>query len=74
MGIKAGIVYINQIFFSRAFVAHHKILISLKGHFSIYKRKSSITTALQFQIIWTILDAADFLCPPNSGCRQNLHG
>jgi len=40
---------------SRAIVAHHKILILLKGHFAIYKRKSSVWMALQFQIVMTIL-------------------
>ena len=56
-------LYINQKFFSRAMVAHHKIQILLKGHFTIYKEDpaSSILTALQFQIVSTILDAKNMI-------------
>ena len=50
------LLYINGKLFSGAIVGHHKILILQKGHFAIYKRKSSILKALQFQIDWTILD------------------
>ena len=31
-------MYINQMLFSRADVAHHKILILLMVHFTIYKK------------------------------------
>ena len=41
-------LYINWKLFSRAIVGHHKILILLKGHFTIYKRGSSVRTARQF--------------------------
>jgi len=44
MRIKVCIVlpYFNQKLFSRADVAHHKILILLKGNFTIYKVQSSL--------------------------------
>ena len=44
MRIKVCIVlpYFNQKLFSRADVAHHKILILLKGHFTIYKVQYSL--------------------------------
>ena len=45
--------------FSRADVAHYKILILLKGHFTIYKKQSSVCSAWQFQMVFTILDAAN---------------
>ena len=53
------LLYINRKLFSRAIVAHHKIFILLNGYFSIYKRKSSVWTAQQFQMVCTILDAAN---------------
>ena len=42
------------------YVAHPKILILLKGHFTINKRRSGVWRALQFQMVWMILDAAFF--------------
>ena len=53
-------IFINRKLFSIAIVAHHTILTLLKRHFAIYKIKYSVLTALQFQIIWTILDAGLF--------------
>ena len=70
--IKVGVLNINQKLFSRAIVAHHKILILLQAHFTINKRRSNLWRALQFQIVWTILDAAiffmstQFQMPPKS--------
>ena len=42
------LLYINWKLFSRAIVAHHKMLILLKGHFTLYKRRSSVRTAWWF--------------------------
>ena len=39
---RSGSTYIPLFCFSRAIVAHHKVLILLKGYFAIYKRKSSV--------------------------------
>ena len=39
---------INRKLLSRAIGAHHKILILLKGHLTIYKRRSIVRTAWQF--------------------------
>ena len=36
------LLYINQKLFSRAIVGYHKILILLKVHFTINKRRSSV--------------------------------
>ena len=44
-------------------VAHHKFFILSKEHFAIYKRKSSVLMALQFQIVSTVLDVAAFCVP-----------
>ena len=52
--------------------AHHKILILLQGHFAIYKKHSSISKAEQCQIVWTILDPADFLSPHSYRLLQNI--
>jgi len=41
--------------FSRAIAAHQNFLILL---FAIYKTRSSVLMAIQFQIVSTILDAA----------------
>ena len=45
--------------------------VPLKGHFSIYKRRSSIRTAWQFQMVCTVLGSAVFLCPHNSEHARN---
>ena len=50
-------LYINRKLFSRADVTHHKVLILLKGHFTIYQIKpSSICMARQFQLVLAFLD------------------
>ena len=54
------LLYINRKLFSRAIVAHHKILILLKGHFTIYKRRSSIRIALQFLMVCSFVVSALF--------------
>ena len=64
---------INQKLFSRAIVAHHKILILLKGHFTINKGSSSIWTALQFEMVCTILDEAVFIVIITQGFLSFLH-
>ena len=65
--------YINRKFFSMTFTAYFKMIMLLKGHLTIRKRISSGWTALQFQIYWLMLEAAEFLlCPLNSRCRKNI--
>ena len=54
--------YINRKLFSKADMDHHKILILLKGHFTIYKNQSRIFTAQQFQMVSMILDATYIVC------------
>jgi len=66
------LLHIHWKLFSRAFAVHYKIVILLKGRFTINKSWSSIRTALQFQIVWTMLDTAVFLFPGNSRCHQNI--
>ena len=52
------LLYINRKLFPRADVANCKILILLKGHFAIYKRRScSVKRAQQFEIVQTILES-----------------
>jgi len=48
-------VYINWKLFSRADVAQHTVLVVLKGHFAIYKRRSSICTAEPYICILGLL-------------------
>jgi len=42
------LLYINWKLFSRVIVGHHKMLILLKGHFTINKRRSSVRSAQRF--------------------------
>ena len=67
------LLYINRKLFSRAIVGRHKILILLKGHFTINKRRSSLWTALQFLMVCKILDP-EVLCTHNSRWRHYLQG
>ena len=54
------LLFIIQKLFSRADVAHNKILILLKGHFTIYKNNPA---SLQLRnAIPTVLDAANIVC------------
>ena len=61
MRFKMGIAIYQTKLFSRAIIAHHKILILFKEHFTINKRRSSVRIALQFKMVCTILDAAVFV-------------
>ena len=56
------LLYINQKLFSSSIVAHHKILILLKGYFAIYKNK------IQRMNVPTILDGLH-----NSRCGNHDH-
>ena len=46
----ANYTRINRKLFSRVSVVHHKILILLKGHFTMNKKQFSLSKAGQFQI------------------------
>ena len=65
------LLQINQKLFSRPFTAHYNIFILLKESFTINKRRSSVWTAQQIQIVWTILDVAVFLSARNSRFCQS---
>jgi len=57
--LKWVLLNISQKLFSRADVANHQLLILLKGHFTIYKKNSSL---FRFgNSVATILDAANIV-------------